>query len=157
VSAESTRAGELLHSIAKSTGEQARGAARVEQAMAEVHNTARSLREIVTAELAASERLREAMASNSEVMKRSVDSSSAQASQVESVLAALGSVFGQIRKIYDMNQRQAASRERVARAFSTLSELSEQHRQSAKLLAGTVVVAAAQSRALADSVELFKV
>ena len=157
ISKASTDTGGLMRSIASAMSEQAKGAERVDLAMQEVHNTAVGLREIVSSQIAASRKLQEGMASMRAVMKRSIESSGEQVSQVDAVLAALASLFAQIHLISEMNQRQGTSRERVARAFGTLARLSDQHRQSAKRLSTAVEQATAQSAALAESVEFFQV
>ncbi len=153
----STQTGTLVRTIAGAMNEQSRGAQRVDGAMQDVHATAIALRDIVAAQRHGSSELQGAMERMRELMGRAQQTSREQAEQVGEAIAAMGTVFEQIRRIGDMNEEQIGSREEVARAFDLLERISARHLESARSLAAAVERAAAQSTALTESVKVFRV
>jgi len=153
----STQTGNLVRGIAGAMNEQSRGAQRVDQAMQDVHGTAIALRDIVAGQKHGGVELQTAMARMRELMARALQTSKDQAEQVEGAIASMGSVFEQIRRIGEMNEGQAGSRDEVARAFDLLEQISGRHLESARSLAAAVERAAAQSASLTESVKVFRV
>jgi methyl-accepting chemotaxis protein len=157
IHAAATQTGKLVRRIAGSVNEQSRGAQRVERVMQDVHATANNLRDIVRKQKRSGGEAEEAIDRMRTLMTRALTTSGEQTEPMRSAISSMAAAFEQIHRIGEANNRQASSREEVARAIELLERMSTRHQASAQSLTAAVDRTAAQSAALSLGVKAFRV
>jgi len=140
-----TQASNFVRMIANSMNEQTRGSQRVDQAVQDIHATAIKLRDTVSSQTKVSNELNLSNQQMLELTSQSRTTAKQQLEEINEVRAVMEEIFAEIRQIVIINQAQIESRQQVAKDFSVLAQLSQNHKQSAARLSSAVQQAASQS------------
>jgi methyl-accepting chemotaxis protein len=152
----SRQLGELVRSVASAMTEQSRASAQVMGAMQEVQGSATAVRRVVSGQVSEGQELEGSMREMRALMTRSLETVQEQASHAEQAIAAIDSIFDQIRRISELQTDQVQRRNALSRAFQALSTVSQKNTASATDLFDAVESADGETKRLAERVRFFR-